>query len=177
MELTTSEDIHVVCLFERLEDAMAFDEFVESRRMKIKNKPELFGRQTVTDGEDNPIREVADLLIYSSGISVDDVCEVVSGFNGICYPAHIDRDMCGIIAVLGDLPKDIGFNRYELRDRANADEYAEKYGIKKEQLVFSSDAHYLTDIKDADAYFMLDDEPYSSALVRQRLFELLRGDL
>ena len=38
MELTTSEDIHVVCLFEHLKDALAFDEYVDSRRNKIKNK-------------------------------------------------------------------------------------------------------------------------------------------
>ena len=29
MELTTSEDIHLVCLFENLEDALDFDKFLE----------------------------------------------------------------------------------------------------------------------------------------------------
>ena len=177
MELTTSEDIHVVCLFEELSDAMSFDEFVENERMKIKNKPEIFGKQTITDGEDNPIGEVEDLLINSSGISIDDVCETVARFGGICYPAHIDRDANGIIAVLGTVPMDIGFNIFELRDRENADEYAEKYGIDKKRFVFCSDAHYLTSMRDKDAYFELEDEPYSSSLVRHNLFLHLRGDL
>ena len=35
MELTTAEDIHVVCLFERLEDAMAFGEAVDALRDKF----------------------------------------------------------------------------------------------------------------------------------------------
>lgn len=177
MELTTSEDIHVVCLFEELEDAMAFDELVDRRRLKIRNKPEFFGHQVVTDGEDNPIGEIESLLINSSGISVDDVSEIVKGFGGVCYPAHIDKDANGIIAVLGTLPSDIGFSRYELHDKANADEYAKTYGIDKEQFIYSSDAHYLGDIRDKEAYFELDDEPYSSRFVRQKLFELLRGDL
>lgn len=177
MELTTSEDIHVVCLFEELSDAMAFDEFVENERMKIKNKPEIFGKQTITDGEDNPIGEVEALLINSSGISIDDVCETVERFGGICYPAHIDRDANGIIAVLGTVPMDIGFKVFELRDRENADDYAEKYGIDKKRFVFCSDAHYLTSMRDKDAYFELEDEPYSSSLVRHNLFLHLRGDL
>ena len=129
MELTTSEDIHVVCLFEELADAMAFDEFVDQVRMKIKNKPVIFGNQIITDGEDNPVGEVDSLLINSSNISVNDICETVERFGGICYPAHIDRDANGIIAVLGTIPKDIGFTRFELHDSSNAAEYSEKYAI------------------------------------------------
>ena len=36
LELTTSEDIHVVCLFETLLDAIEFDEHVEKNRFLIK---------------------------------------------------------------------------------------------------------------------------------------------
>ena len=47
MELTTSEDIHVVCLFEELSDAMLFDEHLQTRRILIKNRPEIFGEQLI----------------------------------------------------------------------------------------------------------------------------------
>ena len=43
MELTTAEDIHVICLFETLEDALACDADVSARRIRIANRPELFG--------------------------------------------------------------------------------------------------------------------------------------
>ena len=177
MELTTSEDIHVVCLFEELDDAMAFDEFVDKGRMKIKNRPEIFGRQTITDGEDKPIGNVDYLLINSSNISIENVCETVERFGGTCYPAHIDRDANGIVAILGTVPKDIGFTRFELRDRENTDKYSMLFGIDKERFVYCSDAHYLTDMRDKHAYFELEDEPYSSSLVRHNLFLHLRGDL
>ena len=39
MELTTAEDIHIVCLFETLEAALAFDAFVDGKRVKIKTAP------------------------------------------------------------------------------------------------------------------------------------------
>ena len=174
MGLTTSEDIHVVCLFENLDDAMRFDEFVENNRTKIKNRPEIFGNQIVTDEEDKPIFEVESLLINATSISIEDVSEIVAKFNGICYPAHIDRDANGIIAVLGTLPSNTDFTKFEIHDGNKIDEYSQRYGISRESFVVSSDAHYLTDMRDKENYFEIDDEPYSSQLVRHRLFEQLK---
>jgi len=45
MELTTAEDVHIVCLFPTLEKAMEFDGIVEGRSAPIKNKPVIFGNQ------------------------------------------------------------------------------------------------------------------------------------
>ena len=47
MELTTAEEIHLVCLFPTLEEAMAFDAGVARHRMKIQNRPEIFGEQQI----------------------------------------------------------------------------------------------------------------------------------
>ena len=49
MELTTAEDIHVVCLFEELESAMAFDREIERHLSPIRNRPEIFGNQWILD--------------------------------------------------------------------------------------------------------------------------------
>ena len=175
MELTTSEDIHAVCLFEFLEDAMRFDEYLESARPKIKNRPEFFGRQILMDGEDNPIGEVEDLLSNATFISIDDVCQTVRGFGGICYPAHIDRDANGIIAVLGAIPENSDFNLFELHDKEKLCAITEKYKISKERVVISSDAHYLTDIRDAENFFVLDCDGDDPNEVRHLLFSLLKG--
>ena len=66
MELTTSEDIHVVCLFETLDDAMRFDSHIQTLRYLIKNRPNFFGEQLVLDGEDNVIGSEEYLLSISS---------------------------------------------------------------------------------------------------------------
>ena len=39
MELTTAEDIHLVCLFGTLEKALEFDNELQSRRILIENRP------------------------------------------------------------------------------------------------------------------------------------------
>ena len=173
MELTTSEDVHIVCLFENLEDALSFDKYVEENRMRIKNRPEIFGNQTVLNENDEPIGEIADLLINASNISCDDVSSIVSSFGGICYPAHIDRDANGIIAVLGTIP-DCGFSCYELHDPKNIEEYSERYSIPKDRFIISSDAHYLTDMRDGECFFEIECDEHDEETIRHELFEYLR---
>lgn len=175
MELTTAEDIHVVCLFEHLDEALGFGEEIERHRILIKNRTDIFGDQFIMDHEDNIIGTDEYLLSNATDISVDGVLPVVQGFNGVCYPAHVDRSSNGIIATLGDFPPEYSFLCAEFHDGGKIDEYKEKYPILQEKkLLVSSDAHYLWDIRDADASIEIDDEPYSSELVRKRLFEFLR---
>ena len=153
---------------------MAFDEYVEANRMLIKNRKEIFGSQTILDENDEPIGEIEHLLPSATNIPITDVKDCVERFHGVCYPAHIDRDSNGIVAILGTVPKDSGFTYFELRDKENVETYSEKFGIDKERFIISSDAHYLTSMRDKENYFDIDDEPYSSALVRRKIFEILR---
>ncbi len=176
MELTTSEDIHVVCLFENLADALDFDSFVSEHRILIKNRPEFFGEQLILDAEDNPIGREENLLTNATTISVDDVVSYVKSYCGVAYPAHVDKDSNSITAVLGAIPPDSEFLYYELHDKEKADVCAEKYGIKKEAFITSSDAHCLTDMKDKENYFLLDTEEKEPEQVRRLLFKILRGE-
>ncbi len=174
MELTTSEDIHVVCLFEELGDAMRFNEYIDSKRIRIKNRPTIFGEQLIMDGEDNVIGSEPYLLSNATSISIEDVYTLVDSFGGISFPAHIDRESNGIIAILGTLPFDTDFKLFELNSKEKADSYSERYGIDQSRFVIGSDAHILTDMRDKESFFELDDEPYSSELVRHALFLKLR---
>lgn len=173
MELTTSEDIHVICLFEELDDAMAFDNYIDNHRLKIKNKPEIFGKQTVLDENDEEICEIDHLLINATDVSVEEISSLISEFNGICYPAHIDRDANGIIAALGTIP-DCGFYLYEVADKSSINEYSKNYCISKERFIISSDAHYLTHIDDKENYVELNVDSFDCKHIRKKLFEYLR---
>ncbi len=176
MELTTSEDIHVVCLFPELEAALEFDRFIEGHRiMKIPNRPDIFGEQLILDENDEPIGKDDFFLPAATDIMVDDVPSLVSGHGGICYPAHVDRQANGIISTLGTLPDIKGFDCAEFHDGEKEEEYKNNYPILKEKkILISSDAHYLWDIRDKAAYLELDDEPYSSKRVTEELFRILK---
>lgn len=174
MELTTAEDIHVVCLFPELGSAMEFDAYVSEHRMKVPNRVDIFGEQLITDGKDEIIGREEFFLPAASEITIDDAPNIVSSFGGICYPAHVDREANGIIATLGTFPEDSGFCNAEFYEYSKVKEYSEKYpALADKRLLVSSDAHYLWDIRDRSAFFEIDDEPYSSDRVRREIFRLL----
>ena len=175
-ELTTAEDIHMICLFRTLEDALSFDEYVSARRPKIRNKPEIFGRQTIRDENDEEAGEEPYLLINAADISLEEGWREVISRGGVAYPAHIDRPSNGIVAVLGTVPEDPPFTVFELNDAVNEAEYREKCpAVRDLPRVVSSDAHNLWSISEGGFPIPLDDEPYSSALVRNRLIDWLLG--
>lgn len=174
MEVTTSEDVHIIALFPSLESAMEFDLYIDSHRMKIPNRVDIFGNQFILDGDDNLIGTDEFLLSNATDLSIDDVAKIVTKYDGICYPAHIDRQSNGIIAVLGTFPETPYFSSVELNNSENREEYISKYSLNDKNIIVSSDAHILTDMRDKENYFLLEDEPYSSEFVRQNLFRMLR---
>lgn len=177
MELTSAEDIHVICLFPTLEAALDFDKFVDERRIKIPNKKEIFGNQFVTDENDEVVYEEPDLLINATTIDLESAYREVTKRGGACYPAHVDRESGGMIAVLGDLPDEPRYAAFELNDKASYEEYLAKYEkLRDKRYIVSSDAHYLWKIAAAENVIELDDEPYSSQKVRDSLIKYLRGE-
>lgn len=176
MELTTAEEIHIICLFETLENALAFGDEVKKHLMPIKNRPDIFGNQLYMDSEDNILGEEPTLLLTASDLDLDSAVKLARSFGGAVYPAHVDRDSNGIIAILGDIPPDEGFTACEFNDSANAETYPERYPIINGLSALScSDAHRLWEISEAENFLDLDDEPYSSAKVRQELIKFLKG--
>jgi len=175
MELTTAEDIHLVCLFPTLEDAMNFSDEIDKRRIRVKNRKDIFGDQLIMDEEDNVLGEEEDLLPNATTVSLDEAPTLVEKHNGVCYPAHIDREANGIIAILGELPKTPEFSSVEIRDRENTDAYVKEHNLEGKTDVVSSDAHMIEQLREKENYFDLEDEPYSGDLVRKSLFNRLRG--
>ena len=178
MELTTAEDIHVVCLFEELENALRFNDEVDSKRIRIPNRIDIFGDQLLMDENDQVIGTEADFLSNATQITVEAVPELVARYQGFCFPAHIDREANGMIATLGTFPENSGFSCAELHDPEKEAEYRKRYpALAEMRIVADSDAHYLWDIRDKTCFAELPDEPYSSAFVRKQLFKWLRGEL
>ena len=174
MELTTAEDIHLVCLFEHLEAALEFDNFVSSHRILVPNRVDIFGEQLILDENDETIGVDDYFLPNATDIMIDDAPRLVREYAGICYPAHIDREANGVISTLGIFPDAPLFKCAEFYDPQKKEEYLERYPeVKKRKILVSSDAHYLWDIRDKSAFLEIEDEPYSSALVRKELFKKL----
>ncbi len=142
MELTTCEDIHILCLFEKYEDLQKLENHIQSTRLKIRNRPEVFGRQLIMNENDEVTGEEETLLIVSSGVSVDEAAALVKGFGGIPVPAHIDKQANGIVGILGAFDYGLGFDIVECAGDA---------GVNLPKIT-DSDAHYLWDISEAEHF-------------------------
>jgi len=172
MELTTAEDIHLVCLLRTCEEAMAFGEAVEKRRVLIKNKTQIFGNQYIMDAEDHIIGEEEHLLPNATQLTLDEAFELANSYGAVCYPAHVDRMSNGIIAVLGDFPATPAFRFAEFRDVENIAPYREKYpNLKDVTPLFGSDAHRPEAVCDASFSLEVPDE----GDLADALFDFLKG--
>lgn len=157
MELSTAEDVHLVSLFPTLEAALDFDKALAPHRMPIDNDPEIYGRQLVMNENDEVLKELSPLLIAATDLFMGDAVELVRSFGGVIYPAHIDRDSSGIIAMLGDIPPEYAFTAVEYRDLQNREAYEARYAeAKGKRVVVSSDAHRLEAINEPVNSFSLD---------------------
>lgn len=144
MELCTAEEAHVVCLFETLEGALAFDRYVYDNMPHVENRPEIFGQQKILNGEDEPVGEEENLLLVSSFIGVDQVVALTAQYGGVAFPAHVNRDSYSVIASLGALPPEAGFTAAEVSRDCDLASFTQQHPeLEGLSLFRNSDSHYL----------------------------------
>lgn len=161
MELCTEEEAHVVCLFPTAEDAMNFHAYVAEHSMKIRNKPEIFGRQLILDDQDEIIGEEPNLLIGAAQISVNEVFNLARSYNGTAFPAHVDKNAYSVIASLGAIPPEAGFRAAEISKNGNIEKlFQTNPELKDKILLFNSDSHYLENMPEPRAWV---DLPHNTA--------------
>lgn len=175
MELTTAEDIHTVCLFEELDGALSFEEYLDKFKTKIKNRTDIFGDQLILDSGDNIIGFEENYLPIATALTIEAAAEAVVKYGGVCYPAHIDRQSNGIIAVLGAMPEYPEFPCVELNNSNNREEFDVKYGFSDKRILISSDAHRLSDLRENNDFIEINSDIRDTASVKREIFEILRG--
>lgn len=149
MELTTKEDIHVLCLLPDVEQAEALRQYVYERLPQRKNRPKAFGNQYVMDENDEILEEEPQLLSFGADIGIYEVRELLERFGGLAVPAHIDRASYSLIGVMGLVDRSMGFSVYETTIDCDRQALMEKYQFCG-GFLSNSDAHDLTAIRDAE---------------------------
>lgn len=149
MELTTMEEVHVVCLFPDLAAAQAFGDVVYERLPLFPNDVRIFGPQVLMDEADNVLGEEARMLAGATTIGIYDVAALVGSFGGFAYPAHIDRNSFSVISNLGLWDAGLGFSLAEVSRKCPAG-FMDRPDLRGLPTLTASDAHYLDQIADAD---------------------------
>lgn len=158
MELTTVEEVHVVCLFENKKSAYNWQQFVTERLRVVQNDPAVFGHQYYMNETDSILGEEPNLLINATTISFDNVFSPVWELGGIAFPAHVDKNANSLFSNLGFVPPESHFGVAEVRHLNKAESLLNNHPyLKKCRLLSSSDAHYLQDIGAAGQQIFLEE--------------------
>lgn len=134
LEATSSEEVHTLCLFDRLEPALEFGRMIYNAIRNLSNDPDRFGQQPIVnvDGEVTGFAEK--LLFAATNISFFNLVPMALEAGALCIPSHIDRDYSGAIAHLGFLP-DLPYDAVEVLSQIPP-------GAEKWPVVQFSDSHH-----------------------------------
>jgi PHP family Zn ribbon phosphoesterase len=144
VEVCTAEELHVLCLFDQVETALAFGADLYAQLPPVVNRPEKMGDQVYVDVEENILGEVGIFLGTGCSWPLTEVCHIVHERHGLFIPAHIDRPVNSLLSQLGMIP-DLPYDALEVTP-----EYA-SMGLpesvwRRYPRIMTSDAHYLRDI-------------------------------
>jgi len=155
MEICSREEVHLVTLFKKIDDALEMQEFIYAH-LPGKNEPEVFGHQVVADEHDQVLGENTRLLIGATQLSLHDIVDKAHHLSGICISSHVDRPSYSLISQLGFIPEDLHLDAVEVSYRVPLDKALDKVsGIQDYPCVTASDAHFLEDIGKVWTAFML----------------------
>lgn len=101
MELQTREEVHVLCMFDGLDQAEVWQRSVDRRFGGILNDEEHIGEQYIVDATGDFIRREPRMLITNVDLSLEEAVQGVNALGGLVIPAHVERHAYGLLAMLG----------------------------------------------------------------------------
>jgi hypothetical protein len=145
MEAQSAEEVHLLCLFSRLETALAFSEEIYATLPPVRNVPEKMGDQVYVNEEDEILGEVEKYLVISSEYDVFALAERVRSLGGLAIPAHADRVAFSLTSQFGYIP-DGPWDAIEMMRPPKPGEHSRFGGFPDKPVTQSSDAHYIESI-------------------------------
>jgi predicted metal-dependent phosphoesterase TrpH len=146
MEITSSEEVHLLALFDKLDDLNKIQDIVYAHLSGM-NREEIFGCQAIINDLDEVEGFNDRFLLGATRLTLQDIIHHIHRIGGLAIASHIDRESFSVIGQLGFIDPDIPFDALEI---------THKMGIRKARLTYpelarypfieSSDAHFIRDI-------------------------------
>lgn len=147
LEVESSEEVHLVCLFADIGSAEKFAALVWGSLPSISNRPDIFGEQLYFDSQDQVIGHESRLLLQACGISCDELAREALNLGGVCLPAHVDREANGMLSILGHIPPDFPASFLEVSAMADENSLLKRFPeLRAFRMIRGSDAHRLEDL-------------------------------
>lgn len=153
MEAQTREEVHVLILFDTLQQLASWQEIVDAHLPDIMNNADFFGDQFIVDETGDFIRREERLLLTSTTLSLTETWHAATELGGLVIPAHIDRQAFGLLPNLGFIPTDVPWEALEFSRHISLPEARKKYpDAGRFPLIQSGDVHYLDDFMGANLF-------------------------
>lgn len=147
LEVESAEGVHILALFDNAKAAADMDAAIAAHLPDLRNSPELFGNQLLVDALGNPMASDERLLLTATSLTTEQIASMAADRGGMTIPAHIDRQLAGLLPVLGLVPPGLRVEAFEVsRHMSIADARDQWPELRSFPLITSSDAHCLDDI-------------------------------
>lgn len=147
MELQTREDVHLLCLFDTLDQMASWQAEVDACLPNHPNQVEFWGEQFVVDAGGEFLRREERLLLTAVQMSLDAAVGRVLALGGLPLPAHVDRQAFGLLGHLGFVPPGLPVPALELSTWVSVEAARRRFPqLEGFPLIQNGDAHHLPDI-------------------------------
>lgn len=165
MELCTSEEIHLICLFPNLDSAEQFGKIVYQNLPQLKNREDIFGAQIMMDASDIETGREERLLSGACSIDTETALKLIRKLKGVAIPAHVNRESFSMLYTLGAIPEEYGFKYLECSKNCHFEAFLDKYPkLEVYDFITSSDAHFLGDILEQEVSLDLPEKSVEALL-------------
>lgn len=146
MEITSSEEVHVLALFHSLTELKNMQEIIYNHLTGM-NREEIFGCQAIVNADDQVEGFNDHFLLGATSLSLQEVIEHIHRCEGLAIAAHIDRESFGVLGQLGFIDPDCPFDALEVSRSTGIAGARLKYPeLSNYAFLESSDAHFVRDI-------------------------------
>jgi hypothetical protein len=159
MEVTSSEEAHILVFFDRDEDLLRFQEVIYAH-LAGSNDEKAFGQQVIADEEDGVTGFCDKLLIGATSLPLREIVEAARAMEGesLLIGAHVDREAFSIIGQFGFIPLHLSLDAVEVSPNISVGDARDRFpDCGKYPLVTGSDAHVPEDIGKRFTCFTMED--------------------
>jgi len=144
VELQTREEVHILCLFDTIDQITKFQRIIDNHLPDLQNQPDHFGEQFIVDETGEFIRRENKLLLTSTSLSMNEAFKVVEQLGGLFIPAHVNRKAFGLLENLGFVPTDIPILAVEISRHITPEQaYFQFPQLKGYPIIQDGDVHRL----------------------------------
>ncbi len=156
IEVTTSEEAHIVGLFENTLDALSMQTLVYDHLQPGENDDDLFGMQVIANAFDEVEGMNRRLLIGATNLGLSEVIDAIHKLNGLAVAAHIDRQAFSIISQLGFIPEGVDLDALEISRRMTLTQARTRFKeYERFAFITSSDAHDIPEVGISPTNFLM----------------------